>query len=337
MRRKIYLSLLLGNLLLTLALVLFELEIWSTDVLPPLGISAYKILSQYGLLAFVMIVFNWIFDIDERFEWGLFVTGLLITPIFVFLFPQLNAMLSILISLWIIPLVALIFFMEYGKELMLSSKIYTIRGLVGKGLIALWSVSLFAIYAGVNARLHMLLSEMAPIAITTLQLWFFIVVNLVVVVTAYVVKFGYARGIREMENNSYLADDMRHLLNSGVKVGHLVVLIPMCWVAWQLLNAFMHMDSAESLAQIVILFYVLLVSVIFMNGRGGSKLQFFTLLFASLGPYMTAVSFIRSDAILFRISDSFMILGVASLIAIVLIPIHELVYRLFSAKSSNQA
>lgn len=337
MRRKIYLSLLLVNLLLTLALFAFELGIWSRDALPPLGIAAYKILSQYGLLAFIMIVFNWIFDIEERFEWGLFATGLLIIPVSVFVFPQLNTTLSILTGLWIIPLVALIFFMEYGKELMLSSTIYTIRGLVGKGLVALWVVFLFALYAGVSAGLQMFLSEVAPVAITASQLWFFTIAAIVFIVISYVVKFGYARGIREMENSSYLAEDMKRLLDSSVKVGHLVVLVPMCWIAWQLLTAFMRMTSTESLAPIVTLFYALLVSVIFMNGRGGSKLQFFTLLLASLGPYITAVSFIRTEEILDRILDSFMILGIASLIAIVLVPIHELVYRLFSAKASNQA
>jgi len=194
------------------------------SVIPYNTVSVYvMMLSTLGLLVLGLIILKLVFDIEEKFEWVLFGLGALGILGINYVAPNLSIDLFAFAAANIFPTLAIIFVIEFIKDILLSNKVYTLKGILVKSTTALIvSVVICMIggfYVGAIMSRTDYLIEMSFYrgvkASLLLPMIFFVVI--------YLIKLGYKRDVREMEGNTYFLEDIKKFIFEDVKMYYALI------------------------------------------------------------------------------------------------------------------
>ena len=200
------------------------LTIGNASVMPYNHISVYLlILSALGLLVLGLIILKLVFDIAQKFEWFLFGSGILAIVGISFIAPNRSVDLFALAAANIYAIVAIIFLVEFIKDLLVGNKVYTFKGIVVKSAIGLAVTVLIAMVGGLYVSAIMsrtdYLLEISYFRGVKLSLMF----PMVAFVLIYLIKLGFGRSPREIAEANFYLEDLKRFVNLNVKMYYLFV------------------------------------------------------------------------------------------------------------------
>ncbi|GAU78003.1 DUF5693 family protein [Fusibacter sp. 3D3] len=194
------------------------------SVMPYHTVSPFLLmLSAFGLLILGLIALKLIFDINERFEWVLFVLGMLFIPASVFVIPNLSVELYAFAAANIYPTIAIIFFIEYIKDILLSTKYYTFKGIIVKATVGLTAIVMLCLIGGLTVGAIMSRSDYL------VEMSFYrgvkasLLLPMFLFVAVYIIKLGYRRNVHDLEENTFFIQDLKGFLLENVKVYYLAI------------------------------------------------------------------------------------------------------------------
>ncbi len=238
-------------------------------------------LSAFGLLVLGLVALKLILDINEKFEWLIFGLGLLFIAASVYVIPNLSVELYALAAANIYPILAIIFFIEYIKDILLSNKVYTFRGILIKSAVGLLTAVAICLVGGLTVGAIMsrsdYLLEMSFYRGVKISLLF----PMVVFVIVYIVKLGYRRKLRDLEENKNFIKDLKGLLYENVKVYHLILALILGFIVYIYIARSGHESNVEAL-NIEIIFRNFLENVMLARPRTKEILMSFPAVFATI-------------------------------------------------------
>lgn len=214
-KKIIYLMVLVLSLIATGYEFLVTLEVFEIET-----IRFFEIINRsgLGLIVLALIILKIAFDISFVFEMILLVFSIggivalnLMESHFV---EPINGMLI----QTIFPILGALFIIEYIKDLLLSDKVFTSRGIMVKGLLGAVIIFIIVQIGGI----YNIVSgyQLRTGAVSTNS-----VIVLLFMAMIYIVKMGYKRDIRELVEHSYFIDDLRRLLKDTLKVYELILVV----------------------------------------------------------------------------------------------------------------
>ncbi len=196
------------------------------SVIPFNHTSIYmRMLSSLGLLVLGLIILKLVFDIAEIFEWVLFGIGTVGILGINYVAPNISIELFSFAAANIFPTLAIIFVVEFVKDILLSNKVYTLKGILVKSTTGLTIAILICMIGGFYVAATMsrpdYLIEMSFYrgvkASLLLPMIFFVVI--------YLIKLGYKRNPRELEGNTFFVEDIKRFLFEDVKMYYALVAV----------------------------------------------------------------------------------------------------------------
>ncbi len=237
------------------------------SVMPYHSVSPILImLSAFGLLVLGLIALKLILDINEKFEWVLFILGMLFIPLSVFIIPNLSVELYAFAAANIYPTIAIVFFIEYIKDILLSTKFYTLKGIIVKATVGLTAIVMLCLIGGLTVGAIMsrsdYLVEMSFYrgvkASLLLPMFLFVVV--------YIIKLGYRRNVHDLEEDTFFIDDLKGFLVENVKVYYLAIAVVLAFIVYIYIARSGHETNVEAL-NIEIIFRNFLENVLLARPR----------------------------------------------------------------------
>ena len=174
--------------------------------------------SGLGLIVLALIILKIAFDISFVFEMILLTVSIGgITGLYLMESQIIEPMRGMLIQT-VFPILGALFVIEYIKDLLLSDKVFTSKGIMVKGLLS--AVILFVILSigSVYNVVAGYISGMGANNASSVIVLFFMVM-------IYIVKMGYKRDIRELVEHSYFVEDLKRLLKDTLKVYELILVV----------------------------------------------------------------------------------------------------------------
>lgn len=174
--------------------------------------------SGLGLIVLALIILKIAFDISFVFEMILLTVSIGgVTALYLMESQIIEPMRGMLIQT-VFPILGALFIIEYIKDLLLSDKVFTSKGIMVKGLLS--AVILFVILS--IGRVYNVVSGYnsgtgADNASSVIVLIFMVMI--------YIVKMGYKRDIRELVEHSYFIEDLKRLFKDTLKVYELILVV----------------------------------------------------------------------------------------------------------------
>ncbi len=196
------------------------------SVIPYNQPSVYMMmLSSLGLLVLGLIILKLVFDIAEKFEWVLFGVGSLGVLSINYVAPNLSIDLFAFIAANIFPTLAIIFVIEFVKDILLSNRVFTLKGILVKSTLGLTIAILICMLGGfyvgaIMSRADYLI-EMSFYrgvkASLLLPMFFFVII--------YLIKLGYKRNTRDLDGNTFFADDIKRFFLEDFKMYYALIAV----------------------------------------------------------------------------------------------------------------
>lgn len=194
------------------------------SVIPFNNVSVYvMMLSTLGLLVLGLIILKLVFDIADKFEWVLFGLGAIGIVGINYVAPNLSIDLFAFTAANIFPTLAIIFIIEFIKDIMLSNKVYTLKGILLKSTTAIVVSSIICILGGFYVGAIMSRSDYL------IEMSFYrgvkasLLLPMIFTVVIYLIKLGYKRDVREMEGNTYFVEDIKKFIFEDVKMYYALI------------------------------------------------------------------------------------------------------------------
>lgn len=180
-------------------------------------------IASLGLLVLGLVILRIVLDIADKFEWVLLVLGAIGVVGINFVAPNVSIMIFTFAAANIFSTLAVIFIIEYMKDILLSNKVYTLRGIIGKsslGIIIAYAMTMLGgLYvASMMGRADYLL-EMSFFRGVKLSL----LIPMALFVLIYVIKLGYKRNTRELVDRTYFIEDVKNLLTQNIKAYYVLI------------------------------------------------------------------------------------------------------------------
>ncbi|MBF4695354.1 DUF5693 family protein [Fusibacter ferrireducens] len=237
------------------------------SVMPYHSLSPFLLmLSAFGLLILGLIALKLIFDINEKFEWILFILGMLFIPVSVFVVPNLSVELYAFAAANIYPTIAIIFFIEYIKDILLSTKVYTLKGIIVKASIGLTAIVTLCLIGGLTVGAIMSRSDYL------VEMSFYrgvkasLLLPMLLFVVIYIIKLGYRRNIHDLDEDTFFIEDLKGFLYENVKVYYLAIAALLAIIVYIYIARSGHETNVEAL-NIEIIFRNFLENVLLARPR----------------------------------------------------------------------
>lgn len=180
-------------------------------------------LSALGLLILGLVALKLIFDITDKFEMLLLILGVLFIPVSTFITPNRSIDLFALAAANIYPTLAIIFYVEYVKDIFLSNKVYNFKSIVSKAVVGLFVAIIICLVGGLSVSGIMsrsdYLLEMSYFRGVKLSLLF----PMIIFVVIYIIKLGYNRDVHDLEENTFFIEDLKTFIYQNVKIYYLLI------------------------------------------------------------------------------------------------------------------
>jgi uncharacterized membrane protein (UPF0136 family) len=324
----------------------------NASVMPYNAVSPHLvILSAWGLLVLGLIILKLVFDIAETFEWILFGVGIVGIVGINFLAPNLSIELFALAGALIYPVLAIIFLIEYLKDMRLSQKVYSFKDIIVKAVIALCATGLISLMGGLTVAAIMsradYLVEMSYYRGVKASL----IAPIVIFVIVYLIKLGYKRDVNELRENTFFMQDVKQFLLEDIKMYYLFIAIVAGVVGYIYIARSGHESGVEALnielifrnylenvllarprtKEILMAFPALSASV-FFAARFYNRLIFPTALVATLGFTSIVNTFCHARSPIYLSTvRTFLSLGIGIIISIVVLAILNILSRVYVA------
>lgn len=328
------------------------LTIGNASVIPYNHISVYLlILSALGLLVLGLIILKLVFDIAEKFEWFLFGTGVLAIIGISFVAPNRSIDLFALAAANIFAIVAIIFLVEFIKDLLIGNKVYTFKGIIAKSAIALIATVFIALVGGLYVSAIMsrtdYLLEISYFRGVKLSLMF----PMVAFVLIYLIKLGFGRSPREIAEANFYLDDLKRFVTQDVKMYYLFIAGALGAVIYVYLARSGHSTNIEVLnvelifrnmlenlfiarprTKEIFIAFPALVAAVYFAARGYKWTLFPLLLAAVTGITSVVNTFCHSRApVYLSVSRTLISLGFSIVIGLVVLLVIDLGNRIYVA------
>ncbi len=174
--------------------------------------------SGLGLIVLALIIMKIAFDISFVFEMILLTASIGAVTVLYLMGSQIIEPMRGMLIQTVFPILGALFIIEYIKDLLLSDKVFTSKGIMVKGLLSavilfvILSIgSIYNVVSGYNSGIG------ADNASSAIVLFFMVMI--------YIVKMGYKRDIRELVEHSYFVEDLKRLLKDTLKVYELILVV----------------------------------------------------------------------------------------------------------------
>jgi hypothetical protein len=174
--------------------------------------------SGLGLIVLALIIMKIAFDISFVFEMILLTASIGAVTVLYLMGSQIIEPMRGMLIQTVFPILGALFIIEYIKDLLLSDKVFTSKGIMVKGLLSavilfvILSIgSIYNVVSGYNSGIG------ADNASSAIVLFFMVMI--------YIVKLGYKRDIRELVEHSYFVEDLKRLLKDTLKVYELILVV----------------------------------------------------------------------------------------------------------------
>ncbi len=162
-----------------------------------------------GLLVFGIVLLKLSFEISLKFELFLLLAGLATHIGIQYQAPHLISGIHAGMAFVIFPLFAMLFYMEYIKDLLLSDLVFTVRGIIVKILIG--STIVFVLM-----EISMIYHLAIDYTMTSIEVNRFTGVVLVLMMMIYLNKLGFKRSSRQLDEQGFFIEDLRKM--AGYKI-----------------------------------------------------------------------------------------------------------------------
>ncbi|MCD4711702.1 MAG: hypothetical protein K8R73_00325 [Clostridiales bacterium] len=174
--------------------------------------------SGLGLIVLALIIMKIAFDISFVFEMILLTASIGAVTVLYLMGSQIIEPMRGMLIQTVFPILGALFIIEYIKDLLLSDKVFTSKGIMVKGLLSavilfvILSIgSIYNVVSGYNSGIG------ADNVSSAIVLFFMVMI--------YIVKMGYKRDIRELVEHSYFVEDLKRLLKDTLKVYELILVV----------------------------------------------------------------------------------------------------------------
>ncbi len=263
-----------------------NITIGKPSVMPYHNTSIYLvILSAFGLLVLGLILLKLVFDIAEKFEWVLFIGGILGIIGINFVAPNLSIEAFAFTAANVFPTLAILFLIEFVKDMMLSNKVFTLKGILVKYATALSIAVFMCIIGGLYVASYISRADYL------LEISYFrgvkasLLLPIAAFVIIYIIKLGYKREVRELDENTFFLDDIKRFLLEDVKLYYALVAVALAGIFYVYLARSGHDTNIEVL-DIELIFRNFLEDVVLARPRTKEILMAFPAL--SAGIYFAA-------------------------------------------------
>lgn len=263
-----------------------NITIGKPSVMPYHNTSIYLvILSAFGLLILGLILLKLVFDIAEKFEWVLFIVGMIGIVGINFVAPNLSIEFFAFTAANVFPTLAILFLVEFVKDMLLSNKVYTLKGIIAKYATAISIAVSMCIIGGLYVASYISRADYL------LEISYFrgvkasLLLPIAAFVIIYIIKLGYKREVRELDESTFFIDDIKRFLLEDVKVYYALIAVALAGVFYVYLARSGHDTNIEVL-DIELIFRNFLEDVVLARPRTKEILMAFPAL--SAGIYFAA-------------------------------------------------
>lgn len=293
-----------------------NITIGKPSVMPYHNTSIYLvILSAFGLLVLGLILLKLVFDIAEKFEWVLFIGGIFGIIGINFVAPNLSIEAFAFTAANVFPTLAILFLIEFVKDMMLSNKVFTLKGILVKYATALSIAVFMCIIGGLYVASYISRADYL------LEISYFrgvkasLLLPIAAFVIIYIIKLGYKREVRELDDNTFFLDDIKRFLLEDVKLYYALVAVALAGIFYVYLARSGHDTNIEVLdielilrnfledvvlarprTKEILMAFPALSAGIYFAARGYNKLLFPCLFGAVLGLTSVVNTFCHSRA-----------------------------------------
>lgn len=189
----------------------------SLDVFAVESVRLFELFNMtgLGLIVLALIVLKIAFDISFVFEMVLLTASVVGITALNLTGSEYGGTINGMLIQTVFPVLGVLFIIEYVKDLLLSDKVFTSRGIMVKSLlyavIVFIIVQIGSIYSTVSGYIG------AENVSSAVVLFFMAMI--------YIVKMGYKREIRELVEHSYFIEDLKRLLKDTMKVYELILVV----------------------------------------------------------------------------------------------------------------
>ncbi|MBS7527009.1 hypothetical protein KHM83_09985 [Fusibacter paucivorans] len=322
------------------------------SVMPYNAVSPHLvILSAWGLLVLGLVILKLVFDIAETFEWILFGVGIVGIAGINFLAPNLSIELFALAGALIYPVLAIIFLIEYLKDMRLSQKVYSFKDIVIKAVVALCATGFISLMGGLTVAAIMsradYLVEMSYYRGVKVSL----IAPIIIFVVVYLIKLGYKRDVNELRENTFFIQDVKHFLLEDIKMYYFFIAIIVAVVGYIYIGRSGHESGVEALnielifrnflenvllarprTKEILMAFPALSAAVFFAARFYNRLIFPAALVASLGFTSIVNTFCHARSPIYLSTvRTFLSLGIGIIISIVVLAILNILSRIYVA------
>ncbi|GAB6106358.1 DUF5693 family protein [Fusibacter bizertensis] len=271
---------------LTQRLKAHNITIGKPSVMPYHNTSIYLvILSAFGLLILGLILLKLVFDIAEKFEWVLFFVGMIGIVGINFVAPNLSIEFFAFTAANVFPTLAILFLIEFVKDMLLSNKVYTVKGIIAKYATAISIAVFMCIIGGLYVASYISRADYL------LEISYFrgvkasLLLPIAAFVIIYIIKLGYKREVRELDESTFFIDDIKRFLLEDVKVYYALIAVALAGIFYVYLARSGHDTNIEVL-DVELIFRNFLEDVVLARPRTKEILMAFPAL--SAGIYFAA-------------------------------------------------
>jgi len=218
------------------------------SVIPFNHISIYMLmLSSLGLLVLGLILLKRIINLPEKLEWLLFGVGTVGVLGLNYVAPNVSIELFAFAAANIFPTLAIVYVIEFVKEILLSEKKLSLKAILIKSTTVLTVAVLICMvggfYVGATMSRADYLIEMrfyrGVKASLLLPMLFFVVI--------YLIKLGYKRNGKELVGKSHFIEDIKRFFTEDVKMYYALIAALLAGVLYVYIARSGHETSIEVL------------------------------------------------------------------------------------------
>lgn len=182
----------------------------SLDVIAAQSIDLFEWFNMtgLGLIVLALIVLKIAFDVSFVFEIVLLAVSVAGITALNLMGSHFGEAVNGMLIRTVFPILGALFIIEYAKDLLLSDKVFTSRGIMVKSLLI--SLIVFIIVQ-IGCVYNSVSGYIGGENVSSVVVLFFMAM-------IYIVKMGYKREIRELVEHSYFIEDLKRLLKDTLKV-----------------------------------------------------------------------------------------------------------------------
>jgi len=322
------------------------------SVMPYNSVSPYLLaLVAWGLLILGLVILGLVFDITETFQWVLFVVGTIGIIAINFAAPNMSIEIFALMAALIYPTLAIIFLIEYLKDILLSQKVYSLRDLIAKGIIALLGTGFISLLGGITVAAIMSRSDYLVEMSYYRGVKISLALPVLIFVVVYLIKLGYKRDINALREQTYFMEDIKRFLNENIKMYYLFIAGIVAVIGYIYLARSGH-ESGLEVSNVEIIFrntleniflarprtkeilmaFPALAAAVFFAARFYNRLIFPFAIVASFGFTSIVNTFCHARApIYLSVIRTFISLGIGILISIVVLVLFNVLNKIYVA------